>query len=224
MGGKLTQQIAVDAYAKAEANRLYWLRSHQKDLRVEMYTGLLDHMENRANSEGIKAGKAVILPSSFMGSPRNMQQLYQDAMAIVRKYGKPDLFMTMTTNPNWREILDNLLPGQKVADRPDLVARVFNMKVKELLKEIKKDNIFGVVVAYVYTIEYQKRSLPHMHMLIILHEDYKPRTREMINKYVSAEIPDKETNHRLYDIVVKHMIHGPCGNLNKNSPCMAAGK
>ncbi|CAG7724839.1 unnamed protein product, partial [Allacma fusca] len=145
-----------------------------------------------------------------MGSPRNMQQLYQDAMAIVLKYGKPDLFMTMTTNPNWREILDNLLPGQKVSDRPDLVTRVFNMKVKELLKEIKKDNIFGVVIAYVYTIEYQKRSLPHMHMLIILHVDYKPRTPEIINKYVSAEIPDKETNHRLYDIVVKHMIRGPC--------------
>ncbi|CAG7717446.1 unnamed protein product, partial [Allacma fusca] len=185
---------------------------------------LLDHMENRANSEGIKAGKAVILPSSFMGSPRNMQQLYQDAMAMVRKYGKPDLFLTMTTNPRWREIVDNLLPCQTVSDRPDLVARVFNMKARQLLKEIKKDNILGIVVAYVYTIEYQKRSLPHMHMLIILHEDYKPKTRETIDKYVSAEIPDKENNPKLYDIILKHMIHGPCGNLNTKSPCMENGK
>ncbi|CAG7821279.1 unnamed protein product, partial [Allacma fusca] len=224
MGGKLTQQIAVDAYAKAEASRLNWIRTHQKDLRVEMYTGLLDHIENRANSEGIKAGKAVILPSSFMGSPRNMQQLYQDAIAIVRKYGKPDLFLTMTTNPNWDEIKENLLPGQSTSDRPDLVARVFNMKVNELLKQIKNDNILGAVVAYVYTIEYQKRSLPHIHMLIILHEDYKPKTTEIIDKYVSAEIPDKEVNPALYDRVLKHMIHGPCGNLNQRSPCMQNDK
>ncbi|CAG7722464.1 unnamed protein product [Allacma fusca] len=153
---------------------------------------LLDHMKNRANSEGIKAGKAVILPSSFMGSPRNMQQLYQDAMAMARKFGKPDLFLTMTTNPRWKEILENLLPGQVVSGWPDLIARVFNMKTRKLLKEIKKDNILGVVVAYVYTIEYQKRSLPHMHMLIISHEDYKPKTRETIDKYVSAEIPGKK--------------------------------
>ncbi|CAG7729840.1 unnamed protein product [Allacma fusca] len=157
-----------------------------------MYTGLLDHIESRANSEGIKAGKAVILPSSFMGSPRNMQQLYQDAMAIVRKFGKPDLFLTMTTNPNWKDIKENLLPGQIASDRPDLVARVFNLKVNELLKQIKKDNILGVVVAYVYTIEYQKRSLPHIHMLIILHEDYKPKTTEVIDKYVCAEIWTKK--------------------------------
>jgi ATP-dependent DNA helicase PIF1 len=37
-----------------------------------------------------------------------MQQNYKDAMAIVLKYGKPDLFVTMTCNPNWREIRENL--------------------------------------------------------------------------------------------------------------------
>ena len=41
---------------------------------------------------------------------RNMLQLYQDAMAIVRKYGEPDLFITMTCNLKWREIEENLLP------------------------------------------------------------------------------------------------------------------
>ena len=42
-----------------------------------------------------------------------MMQNYQDAMAILRMKGKPDLFITMTCNPNWREIKDNLLRGQQ---------------------------------------------------------------------------------------------------------------
>ena len=50
-------------------------------------------------------------------------------MAIVRKYGKPDFFVTFTCNPTWPEIVENLMPGQTAQDRPDLVARVFNLKV-----------------------------------------------------------------------------------------------
>jgi hypothetical protein len=36
-----------------------------------------------------------------------MAQKYQDAMAIVRELGKPDVFMTMTCNPDWDEIQGN---------------------------------------------------------------------------------------------------------------------
>jgi hypothetical protein len=56
-----------------------------------------------------------------------MQQLYQDAMAIVQKYGKPDIFATFTCNPNWSEITRELLPGQTPSDRPDLIAHVFEL-------------------------------------------------------------------------------------------------
>jgi len=58
-----------------------------------------------ANNLNGRIGKMIILPSTFIGSPRNMLQNYQDAMAIVSKFGKPDLFITMTCNPKWREIL-----------------------------------------------------------------------------------------------------------------------
>jgi hypothetical protein len=75
---------------------------NQQSLRLENYKGLMDHVHN-VTEKGVKAWKMVILPSSFMGSPRAMQQNYQDAMAIVRKYGKPDLFITMTCNPQWKD-------------------------------------------------------------------------------------------------------------------------
>jgi hypothetical protein len=62
-----------------------------------------------------------------------MAQNYQDAMSIVRKFGKPDLFVTFTCNPNWREIVSSLLYGQKPQDRPDIVARVFKQNFHILI-------------------------------------------------------------------------------------------
>jgi hypothetical protein len=222
--GKLTQQYFVDAYVKTEANRLNFLRQNQGKLRVEKYTGLMDHLNSEAVAQGLAPGRAVILPSTFQGSPRNMAQNYQDAMAIVRKYGKPDYFITMTCNPKWSEIIDNLEIGQSAEFRPDLVARVFKLKLQELLDDICKKHVFGTPTAKVHVIEFQKRGLPHAHILLIMKSDDKPKDAEAINKVISAEIPDMELCPRLHAIVTKHMIHGPCGVNNLNSPCMKDGK
>ena len=51
-----------------------------------------------------------------------MHEQQQDAMTYIRKYGAPNLLVTMTCNSNWPEIQNNLLPGQKPKDHPDLVA------------------------------------------------------------------------------------------------------
>ena len=39
-------------------------------------------------------------------------------------------------------------------DRPDIVARVFHLKVKELLRDVKEKNIFGRYMGSVYTVKY----------------------------------------------------------------------
>jgi hypothetical protein len=87
----------------------------------------------------------MILPSSFQGGERAMGQLYQDAMASVRKFGKPDLFVMFTYNPQWKEITDVLFLGQTAKDRPELVTHVFNLKLDALLKDIK-DGVLGNVI------------------------------------------------------------------------------
>ncbi|XP_053164971.1 LOW QUALITY PROTEIN: uncharacterized protein LOC128350599 [Hemicordylus capensis] len=222
--GRLTQQYMVDAYVKTEANRLSFIRQNQLKLRVEKYSGLMDHLNEAANATGQIPGKTFILPSSFPGSPRNMLQNYQDAMAIVRKYGKPDLFITMTCNPKWDEIAGNLEHGQTATARPDLVARVFHLKLKSLIDDICKKHIFGPPTAIVYVIEFQKRGLPHAHILLILAENYKPKTEASIDNIVSTEIPDIEKTPRLHAIITKHMIHGPCGTHNQHSTCMSNEK
>jgi hypothetical protein len=97
-------------------------------------------------------GKKVVLPSSYTGGPRYMWKKTQDAMTYVRQYGPPDLFITFTTNPKWDEIQRELLPGQQPTDRPDIVSRVFKLKVKNLQEMVTKGQFFGPHTAFMYTI------------------------------------------------------------------------
>ena len=161
--GKLFQQYAVDAYVKTEGCRLYFIKNNQSQLRVELYSGLMDHLHNTAIERNLQIGTLVI--------PRTMQQNYQDAMAIVAKYGKPDLFLTYTCNPKTKEITENLKNGEQAEYRPDLVSRVFKLHLAELLNDIKNRHVLGVPVAHVHVIEFQKHGLPHCHVLFILREE-----------------------------------------------------
>ena len=165
-------------------------------------------------------GQRIILPSSFTGGLQQMHKLYQDGMAIVQVFGKPDLFITITCNPKWPEIQNALLSGQTAQDRSELISRVFNMKLKAIFKDILKENIFGNVLAYLYTIEFQKCELPHAHVLLILAHPYKPKTVADYDAIVSAEIPDKNRNPNTFNTVKQIMMHGPCGIFNSNAPCM----
>ncbi|GBM73420.1 hypothetical protein AVEN_143088-1 [Araneus ventricosus] len=144
-------------------------------------------------------------------------------MAMVRKFSKPDLFLTFTCNPSWIEILNCMEGVERPEDRSDNV-RVFNIKLKELLEDICKYGIFGTVLAYIYVIEFQKRGLPHAHVFLTLDSESKIRTKDDIDKFVSAELPDPCTDLRLFQIVTKCMVHGPCGTININSTCMRDGQ
>jgi len=135
-GGKLFQQYLVYAYARYQANRMTYMRNNQKTLRVESYKGLLDHISNISRDNNVRIGNIFILPSSFVGGPRFMSKLYQDSMAMVRKFGRPDLFITFTFNPKWKEIKSELQSFQTPPDRPDLVTRIFRFKLKDFIDDI----------------------------------------------------------------------------------------
>ena len=74
------------------------------------------------------------------------------------------------------------------------------------------------------TMQFQKRGLPHVHILLIMDAECKPKTTEMIDNSVSAEIPDRDPNPKLYELITTQNIHGPCGNVNPKSPCMDRNK
>jgi helitron helicase-like protein len=141
-------------------------------------------------------------------------------MSIARFYHKVDLFVTMITNPEWEEIRQQLFPGQTSYDRPDLVARVFKLKVAELLIDIVKHNVFGRVSAYLYVVEFQKRGLPHTHLLLILDSEHRIRSPSDIDSCVAAQWPNPDQQPLLFQTVKSCMIHGPCGTVSPNAPCM----
>ncbi|GAU49129.1 hypothetical protein TSUD_376720 [Trifolium subterraneum] len=216
---RLFQQFLVDGFTMMEAERLSFVRNNQSTLRVCKYQKLNVSTDNHP-----KSGKRVVLPSTFVGSKRYMDQLYFDGMAISAAVGFPDLFITFTCNPNWPEI-KRLLAKQnlKAHDRPDIISRVFKIKFNELLKYLTKKHVLGQVIAYLYTIEFQKRGLPHAHILLFLHPSSKYPAPDDINKIISAEVPNPETQKELYFLVKTHMIHGPCGHTHTKSPCMRDG-
>ena len=61
--GKLLHQYIVDAYVKIESNRINWIKTHQSELHVEQYKGLMDYIRTNTGIESI--GRVTILPSTF---------------------------------------------------------------------------------------------------------------------------------------------------------------
>ena len=240
-GSRLFQEYCCMALAKVEMQKLRWHRDNQKTIRAELYQNLADavHTHDQASGQAVQAGRRVILASSFTGGPRDQQQRFHDSMAVVRRIGTPSFFITMTCNPQWPEIVDSLLPDQKPEDRPDLTARVFSLKLSELMADLTKDGIFGKTVAHMHVIEFQHRGLPHAHILIILAKEDRLKTVSDIDECVSAELPVEplraeyatdaqfDAAHaswvHLSELICKHMLHGPCGRENPRCPCMEDG-
>ncbi|KAL8136684.1 hypothetical protein V2J09_002685 [Rumex salicifolius] len=154
--GRLFQQYVVDMYVKIENTRLDFIRRNQTTIRAELYQGIIYSLQIGHNNAS-DIGHRTILPPSFIGGSHDVKRRYLNATTLVQKFGKPDLFITMTCNPNRPEIQDNLLPEKKLKTQQELT----------LLSS-------------------KKRGLPHAHLLIILERPNKIVCPEKFDQYVCA--------------------------------------
>jgi hypothetical protein len=129
----------------------------------------------------------------------------------------------MTCNPYWDEITAELLPRKTPQDRLDVVARLYHAKLLDMHNFLMKKGHLGNVAAWVHVAEFQKRGLPYEHFLLVMETGSKLKSPNDYDKYKSSEIPDPKKYLRLHDIVIKHMMHGSCGVLNRECPCMVDG-
>ncbi|KAH1213508.1 hypothetical protein GmHk_14G041449 [Glycine max] len=205
---------------QCRSNKSKTLLNSRRLFQQFVVEGLQQSLDD-GSTKGLNKGKRVILPSTFVGSPRYMDQLYFDGMTICSHVGFPNLFITLTCNPHWPEIHRLLNPlNLNATDRPDIISRVFKLKYEQMLMDLTKNQMLGKVIAYMYTIEFQKRGLPHVHLLLFLHPDNKYPSSYEIDQIISAEIPSQQDDPELHSLVKNHMVHGPCGTSNPGSPCM----
>ena len=78
-------------------------------------------------------------------------------------------------------------------------------------------------ITVLYTVEFQKRGLPHCHLLLWIKAGSHVQSNEDIDRYVSAELPDPTVDPEEYRVISEFMMHGPCGLANKSAPCMKRG-
>ena len=214
--GRLAIEYYCDMWAQHEAHmaRFHTLPSQQAKYRVGRKCAIEDQLSREGDIHD--ASTPMTLPSSFVGSNKWYHMLYLDALTFPVKFHAPDLFITFTCNNKWDEIVNALPRGSCWQDHPDIVARCFWLKLKALMDDICKHEIFGKVVAFVWRIEWQARGLPHAHILIILESPII--TPQQIDAVVSAEIPDPDAHAELFCLVTEKMLHDPCDH-NAEAGC-----
>lgn len=144
---RLFQQFIVDAFTTIESNRLRYLKFNQTSLRSDSFDSIKES-ENAGKIDMHEQGSEFILPASYVGSPRYMKNCYLDAMTISKHFGFPDLFITYTCNPKWPEITRFLKKRNlKAEDRPDIICRIFKIKLESLMDDLTRKHLLGKVVA-----------------------------------------------------------------------------
>ena len=137
MFSRLFKEYLCDQYAKIESWRLNYIRQHQDKIKAACYSGVVDFLNvaakkkgnnnssnntNSAFNDDIKLGKThVVLPGTFQGGPIWYHTRFLNAMNMVNKVGPSTLIGTMTTNPNWPEIQNQLGSNETAYDKIDLV-------------------------------------------------------------------------------------------------------
>jgi hypothetical protein len=195
--GRLTNEYVVDMFSRELDARLNYIRVNQERIRTqEQDAALMGH-------EDIQESENIYLPASFLGSGRWSSNQVADSLTIAATYGPPTFFVTFTCNGDWPEIASQLRPGQTYTDIPVVVCRVFKQKLSRLMKTFRHSmfpNAGGLVYS-IQRVEFQKRGLPHAHILLKYAKDIPP---EDIDRVISARIPEAADDANL---VRRFMIH-----------------
>jgi hypothetical protein len=231
--GRLFQEFVCKAYWRVEADRLQKIKNNPR-MCVPLRRDTYNAVRTAASTGESRVGVRYKLPSGFMGGPRDYQQRYLDAMTIVFNTQMPSYMLTVTCNPNWPEIVSSLPPGTKASDRPDICCRVFRSRLASIMKDIETECVLGKPASVVYVVEFQKKGLPHAHILVSLRDDAdRPKTADDLDRVISAEIPPlpdpndhspkAEAQRRLRKSVLRHHVHNDCKGgraAGKTCPCL----
>lgn len=144
-------------YIKIETTRLDYIRNNQNVIRADLYQGII-YSKSTGETQSKNIGHHIILPASFIEGPHDMRRRCLDAMALVQKFGKPNIFLTITCKRSWPEIKSELRSFEQAHNRADVLSRIFRAKLIELKKDVIQKRLCGPIIAFFYVIEFHKRG------------------------------------------------------------------
>ncbi|KAJ6038891.1 hypothetical protein N7460_007608 [Penicillium canescens] len=159
------------------------------------------------------------IPAGFMGSRAWASDQVADSLAIARQLAKPSLFLTMTTNPNWPEIQSQLLPGQHFTDIPAVVCRAFHGRLCGLKAFMREK--FGGLLYEICVTEFQKRGLPHAHLVVKLQHELP---LSQLDGFICAELPDPDEDPALHAAIGRFHMHSQNHLDRSTSRCNRDGR
>jgi hypothetical protein len=110
-------------------------------------------------------GLRTFIPPSLSDSDEYWRHVATKCFAVSTQLASPTFFLTFTMNPHWLDY-KALIQGDGVFDDSAIAAIIFKIKLSALMNFIQKHQILSKVSAFVWRIEYQKRSHPHAHILL----------------------------------------------------------
>lgn len=142
LSGSLFPRYVYINYAKSKQQKFNYIEMNQSKLRSDVYKDVADRMLT-AVVDKVQPQKQIILPATNPGLPINRHAGFHDSVAILSKLGrgKTDGFVTVIRSPKWKGVQEELLLGHKPQDRPDLLTRVFKLKLNVSVEEMFKDCI-----------------------------------------------------------------------------------
>jgi hypothetical protein len=130
-------------------------------------------------------------------------------------------------NPKWHEIIEAIhdtSPTATSGNRADILARVFKLKLDELMYDLMHTQLVGRPAGISMVIEFQKRNLPRGYSVLVIHHGDRQKTADDIDKLVSAQIPREPTDADNAEktecliwartAVLTYMVHVSCGAKN----------
>ncbi len=145
---RLIQHWLMDFYSRVLGQRISitrkiktWIMMGQTRQTSNTLTNYEE--QDRHAAENIDEPKnESYLPSSAHGLPCHMTALAKNALVLVSEFGCPHIFLTLTCNPKWPEIVSQLLDGQTACDHPDVTAAVFKSRLDQMKMNISNGKYF----------------------------------------------------------------------------------
>nr|CAD2196515.1 unnamed protein product [Meloidogyne enterolobii] len=223
-GGGLSQKYTLDYNARIDSDNATYLRRPELDLLSTTPESARRWLARDCGAQSIDDfGSIVMFRKNYPGTRPYFQDMFYDAttiMARTRKSENASFMFTFTSNPHWPEIKRNLFhKKQKIVDRFDIICRIYEDKLRHLHYLLNKKHIFGKILGYGESREFQKRiGGPHLHRVFCTDI---PATPINIENLIWAHIPEEPPTadksawanfiRKVRELIEHHQLHD-CGD------------